>query len=169
MDAKRIAAAVAVVAIVVILVLALARGCDDGGGKSAAVDEGLTLAGDTLGGDTFDLADTRGKVTVVNFFASWCSPCNEEAPELVEFAQAHPDVAFVGVATNDGLNEASAFVGEYGIRFPVVFDGDGRLGGPWGIEYLPTTLFLDADGREQERIVGGATLERFEEALEAVR
>ncbi len=169
MDAKRIVAVIAVVAIVVVLVLILARGCDDGDGKSAAGGGGPTLAGETLGGDTFDLADTRGKVTVVNFFASWCAPCNEEAPELVEFAQAHPDVAFVGVATNDGLNEATVFVQKYGIRFPVVFDGDGRLGGPWGIEYLPTTLFLDADGREQERIVGGATLERFEEALGAVR
>lgn len=169
MDAKRIAAAVVVVAIVVILVLTFARGCDDGDGTSAAGGEGLALAGDTLGGDTYDLADSRGKVTVVNFFASWCPPCNEEAPELVEFAQAHPDVAFVGVATSDGLNEASAFVEEYGIRFPVVFDSDGRLSGPWGVEYLPTTLFLDADGQEKERIVGGATLERFEEALEAVR
>ncbi len=169
MDTKRIVAAAAVVAIAVILVLVFARGCDDGDGKSAAGGGGLTLAGDTLGGDTFDLADTRGKVTVVNFFASWCPPCNQEAPELVAFAQAHPDVAFVGVATNDGLNEASAFVQEYGIRFPVVFDGDGQLGAPWAVEYLPTTLFLDADGREQERIVGGATRERFEEALEAVR
>jgi thiol-disulfide isomerase/thioredoxin len=168
MDAKRIVTIVAVAAIAVILVLVLVRGCDEEQATTGA-SGGTALAGETLDGGSFDLADTRGRPTVVNFFASWCPPCNEEAPELVAFAEAHPDIAFVGVATNDKLDDAKGFVDQYGIEFPAIFDGEGALGGPWGIEYLPTTLFLDADGREVDRIVGGATRAQFEEKLEAVQ
>ena len=168
MDAKRIISVVAIAAIAVILVLVLARGCGDeeattGGGG------GATLAGETLDGEEFDLADTSGQTTVVNFFASWCPPCNQEAPELVAFAAAHPDVAVVGVATNDTRDDAVGFVEEYGIEFPVVFDATSELGAAWAIEYLPTTVFLDAEGREVERLVGGATQAQFEEKLAAVQ
>ncbi|MEE4274791.1 MAG: TlpA disulfide reductase family protein [Thermoleophilia bacterium] len=168
MDAKRIITVVAVAAIAVILVLVLARGCGDeaattGGGGSTA------LAGETLDGQSFDLADTSGQTRVVNFFASWCPPCNEEAPGLVAFAASHPDVAVVGVATSDARDDAVGFVEQYGIGFPVVFDAAGELGAAWDIEYLPTTLFLDAEGREVERIVGGATQAQFEEKLAAVQ
>lgn len=167
MDAKRIITVVVVAAIAVILIIVLARGC---GEEQATTDGGGTaLSGETLAGGEFDLADTQGQVTVVNFFASWCPPCNQEAPELVAFAAAHPDVAVVGVATSDTRDDAVGFVDKYGIEFPVVFDAEGELGAAWDIEYLPTTLFLDAEGREVERLVGGATRAQFEEKLAAVQ
>lgn len=166
MDAKRIIAVVAVAAIAVVLILVVARGGDEpvrspGGGESA-------LAGETLAGGEFDLADAGDRVAVVNFFASWCPPCNQEAPELVAFAAAHPDATVVGVATGDTRDDAVSFVEKYGIEFPVVFDASGELGAAWEIEYLPTTVFLDASGQEVERIVGGATQDQFEEKLAAV-
>jgi cytochrome c biogenesis protein CcmG, thiol:disulfide interchange protein DsbE len=132
-----------------------------GGGDAVA------LSGETLAGESFDLSQTRGKPTVVNFFASWCPPCNSEAPDLVAFAKAHPEVAVVGVALNDARADTEAFVARYGIEFPVVFDAEGGLGGAWGVEGIPTTVFLDAQGEERERIVGGASQEQFEEKLEA--
>jgi cytochrome c biogenesis protein CcmG, thiol:disulfide interchange protein DsbE len=166
MNTKRIITVAAAVAIVAVVVFAFARGGDEG--QSGAADgEVRTLSGETLGGERFDLGASSGSATVLNFFASWCPPCNQEAPELVAFAQAHSDVAVVGIATNDRRDDAVDFVEKYGIQFPVVFDGDGSLGGKWDVEYLPTTLFLDADGREVERIVGGATRAQFEEKLEA--
>jgi thiol-disulfide isomerase/thioredoxin len=168
MDAKRIISVVAVAAIAVILVLVLARGCGDDGATTEGGGD-TALAGETLDGGGFDLADTSGQTTVVNFFASWCPPCNQEAPELVAFAAAHPDVAVVGVATSDTRDDAVGFVEKYGIEFPVVFDATGELGAAWDIEYLPTTLFLDAQGREVERLVGGATQAQFEEKLAAVQ
>jgi thiol-disulfide isomerase/thioredoxin len=166
MNTKRIITVAAAVAIVAVVVFAFARGGDEG--QSGAADgEVRALSGETLSGERFDLGASSGGATVLNFFASWCPPCNQEAPELVAFAQAHPDVAVVGIATNDRRDDAVDFVDKYGVRFPVVFDGDGSLGGQWAIEYLPTTLFLDADGREVARIVGGATQAQFEEKLEA--
>ena len=167
MDAKRIITVVVIAAIAVILVFVLVRGGDEG--ATAEGGGGTALAGETLDGGEFDLADTSGQTTVVNFFASWCPPCNQEAPELVAFAAAHPDVAVVGVATSDTRDDAAGFVGKYGIEFPVVFDAAGELGAAWDIEYLPTTLFLDAEGREVERLVGGATQAQFEEKLAAVQ
>ncbi len=166
MDAKRIITVVAVAAIAVVLILVLVRGGDEpatsAGGESA-------LAGETLAGGEFDLADAGGTAAVVNFFASWCPPCNQEAPELVAFAAAHPDVTVVGVATSDTRDDAVGFVEKYGIEFPVVFDASGELGAAWGIEYLPTTVFLDASGQEVERLVGGATRAQFEEKLAAAQ
>jgi len=167
MDAKRIITVVAVAAIAVVLVVVLMRSCDEE--TTTAEGGGTSLAGETLAGGEFDLVDTRGQTTVVNFFASWCPPCNQEAPELVAFAGAHPEVAVVGVATNDARDDAMGFVQQYGIGFPVVFDDTGEIGAAWGIEYLPTTLFLDAEGREVERLVGGATQAQFEEKLAAVQ
>jgi len=168
MDAKRIISVVIIAAIAVTVVFVLVR---DSGDDAATTGGGgsTPLAGETLDGEEFDLSDMSGQATVVNFFASWCPPCNEEAPELVAFAAAHPDVVVVGVATSDARDDAAGFVGKYGIGFPVVFDAAGELGAAWGIEYLPTTLFLDAEGREVERLVGGATQAQFEEKLAAAQ
>jgi len=166
MDTRRIIAVVAVAAIVVVLIVAFARGGDD---QAPNGGSGSALAGATLDGGEFDLSDTSGQVTVVNFFASWCPPCNQEAPELVAFAEAHDDIAVVAVATSDTREDAVGFVAKYGIEFPVVFDDGGGLGAAWEIEYLPTTLFLDASGREVERLVGGATRAQLEEKLAAVQ
>jgi len=167
MDAKRIITVVAVAAIAVVVILVLARG--DEQEQASGADGGPGLAGETLAGGEFDLSDTSGQVTVVNFFASWCPPCNEEAPGLVAFAQAHPDVAVVAVATSDARDDAIGFVEKYGLQFPVVYDDTGEIGAAWGIEYLPTTLFLDTTGREIERLVGGATQAQFEEKLAALQ
>ena len=142
---------------------------EDAGSSEDGTGGGTPLAGATLDGGEFDLADTSGKVTVVNFFASWCPPCNEEAPELVAFAKAHADTAVVGVATNDSRDDAEGFVEKYGIDFPVVFDEGGELSETWQIQYLPTTLFLDASGREVDRLVGAATRAQLEEKLAAVQ
>jgi thiol-disulfide isomerase/thioredoxin len=124
-----------------------------------------TLTGPTLDGGTFNLDTYAGKPVVINFFASWCPPCNQEAPDLVAFARAHPEVGFVGVAVNDGLTDAEGFVRQYGIPYPVVFDPAGSTGELFGFDGIPTTVFLDKDGIEKARITGGASQEMFEADL----
>jgi thiol-disulfide isomerase/thioredoxin len=134
----------------------------------ACGDDGPALTGTTLQGEAFDLASLEGPA-VVNFFASWCPPCNEEMPAVVDAAAANPDVAFVGVATNDKQADTQAFVDKYQVPYPVVMDESGTLGGDWGVQYIPTTFFIDADGVQQASIVGAASAEQLEENLQKIK
>lgn len=88
-----------------------------------------------------------GRPTLVNIWATWCGPCQDEMPELVEFAaQAGDRVGLVGVLNVDEEDNGLAFSRDFGVRHPSLVDPDGELyrAYPGG---LPTTLFLDADGR----------------------
>lgn len=160
---KRIVLIAVTAAVVVAGIIVYAQARDDGagGGESSG-----SLTGTTLTGETFDLATTRGRPTVVNFFASWCPPCNSEAPDLVAFAAAHPEASFVGVAVNDERADTEAFVDKYGIVYPVVYDAEGGTGDDWGVTGIPTTFFLDAQGTIKDTIVGAASREQFEASLQ---
>jgi cytochrome c biogenesis protein CcmG/thiol:disulfide interchange protein DsbE len=164
---KRIVLIAVAVAVVVAGIVVYAQTRDDGAGGGGGGGEGSqTLAGTTLAGETFDLATTRGRPTVVNFFASWCPPCNSEAPDLVAFAAAHPEASFVGVAVNDERADTEAFVDKYGIAYPVVYDAEGSTGNDWGVTGIPTTFFLDAQGTIKDTIVGAASREHLEASLQ---
>lgn len=109
----------------------------------------------------FAVADYAGKPLVVNYFGSWCGPCNAEAPELSTFSKAQRgNAAFVGVAVNDQESDVVDFMSKYGLSYPVVLD-DNSLSAKEGITGVPTTIFYDASGKEVDRIVGAASLEQF--------
>jgi cytochrome c biogenesis protein CcmG, thiol:disulfide interchange protein DsbE len=102
---------------------------------------------DCLGGGELDLARAPGTPTVVNLWASWCTPCREELPVLQEFADAAAGtVQVVGVISKDGVPQADSFAADAGVSFPGAFDGDGRLMAELGLPGLPATYFLDASG-----------------------
>jgi thiol-disulfide isomerase/thioredoxin len=151
------------IAMAMAVVIALIVGACGGGSSGAGAP---TLQGTTLQGEAFDLARSTGKPTVVNFFASWCPPCNSEAPDLVDFAAAHPEVRFVGVAVNDAQADTQVFVTTYGVHYTVVMDPDGQIARDWGAGGIPATFFLDEDGRQQASVVGAATRAQFEEKLQ---
>lgn len=115
------------------------------------------LAGPTLGGGTFDLADHRGKVVLVNVWASWCPPCRREYPLLERAAAQLPasDFQLVGIDTQDTVEDAQAFLDEMGgSNYPNVLDPDGRWGVEWGIFGVPETFVVDRDGRLRAKYVG---------------
>lgn len=104
------------------------------------------------GGGARALADYRtgsgGGWLVVNFFASWCDPCEAEAPLLNELQRRLAGKGtIVGVSWNDSSDDARAFLREHGVRFPVVRDVDGELGRAYGITGLPETFLIDPEGR----------------------
>lgn len=117
------------------------------------------ITGETLDGGTLSLDDYRGKVVVLNAWASWCEPCKVETPALVRSASrfAADDVAFVGLDVFDARDKALDFEREYGVTYPSLFDPDGDLlGSVPGIppKAVPSTLILDRDGRIAVRIIG---------------
>ncbi len=91
----------------------------------------------------------RGHPVVLNFWASWCAPCREEAPLLERTYQRFKDqgVRFVGVNLRDQEPNARRFVEDFGITFPVVRDEDQELARGLDVYGLPQTFFIDADGR----------------------
>lgn len=105
------------------------------------------LAFDCPGGGTLDLGRAPGVPTVVNLWASWCTPCRQELPLLQDLADRAGDrLGVVGVISRDGAPQAESFAEEAGATFPAAFDGDGDLMAELGLRGLPYTYLLDADG-----------------------
>lgn len=99
-------------------------------------------------------ANFRGRPYVLNFWASWCIPCREEAPVLAKVVGSGiSDIGFVGVNILDGKDQARKFMAEFGIRYPNVFD-DGRVFRRLNVTGVPETLFVDGRGIIVGRYVG---------------
>ncbi len=100
------------------------------------------------GGGTFSLADQRGKVVVVNFWASWCIPCREEAPMLERVWKRYQDreVVFVGVDYVDTETEALKFIQEFGLTYPNGPDLGTEISRRYRIQGVPETYFVNKDG-----------------------
>jgi cytochrome c biogenesis protein CcmG/thiol:disulfide interchange protein DsbE len=99
-----------------------------------------------LGSDDFlPSKDLAGQPVVINFWASWCVPCREEAPTLEQNWRKYKDqgVRFLGVNVQDSEDDARAFVEEFGITFPSVPDTDLKLWTKFGVRGLPETFFID--------------------------
>jgi cytochrome c biogenesis protein CcmG, thiol:disulfide interchange protein DsbE len=98
-----------------------------------------------LSGGTLSSERLEGSPVVLNFFASWCAPCREEAPLLERSWRAYRDrgVRFVGVAINDARADTRRFVDEFGITYPVVRDESDRLARALDVAGLPQTFFID--------------------------
>lgn len=114
---------------------------------------GLALA--ALDGSVVDLAGLRGRPVVVNFWASWCIPCRDEAPLLRQAAARYRDrVAFLGVVYQDGQESARAFLDRYGLDYPSLVDPDGRTSIDYGVYGIPETFFIDAAGIIRAKQIG---------------
>lgn len=103
---------------------------------------------------SLSLAGLRGRPAVLNFWASWCEPCREEAPELARVSEGHPGVAFLGVNILDGRQDAIGYLDRYGLRYPSVRDATGRVAKEYAVTGVPETVFVDARGRVAGKFIG---------------
>lgn len=116
------------------------------------------------------LADLKGKPALVNFWASWCDPCREEAASVASFARSlHGQANLVGVDYTDQPGPARAFIRKYGWTFPILSDPDGVAGARFDFSGLPTTVVLDSQGRIVETLRGPQSEADLHQALAAAR
>ena len=125
--------------------------------------EGLTLGGAQVPG--LDPAVFKGKVSIVNVWASWCLPCHDEAPLLTELAK-DKRLQLIGINYKDAPDNARRFLGRYGNPFGIVgVDGNGRAAIEWGVYGVPETFVVGREGTIVYKMVGPVTPENIDSVL----
>ena len=107
-----------------------------------------------INGDTWDFGDRRGKVVIVNYWATWCPPCRVETPGLVSFADEYKvrGVETVGVTMDENLSDVPPFIEKYQIKYPILIAGnDPNFSGE---AVLPTTFLYDKNGKLAKKYTG---------------
>lgn len=124
----------------------------------------------TLSGDSVSLADYRGKVVLVNLWATWCPPCREEMPTLNAFYEKYKANEFVLVAINqeETKDVVQPFVDELKLSFPVWLDESAQAERDFNTMNLPSSYVVDRDGRVRLSWVGSITQSRLEEYVPAL-
>jgi thiol-disulfide isomerase/thioredoxin len=121
-------------------------------------------------GQPVTLSALRGKVVLLNFWATWCPPCKMEIPWLIEFQQTYRDQGFVVVGISmdeDGWNAVKPFIDRTKINYPMTIGNDNIATLYGGIESLPTTLIIDRSGRIASTHTGLVSKSDYRKAIEA--
>ncbi len=163
-----IAGIVGVAALALVALFALAPDRAERADSSPVVGNlAPALTGTTLTGDEFDIDDHRGQWVVVNFFATWCPPCVQEHPELVEFAERNGDeVQLVSVAFDDTeVDKVAQFFAENGGDWPVVTAGASGASLDYGVKKLPESFVIDPSGTVVAKINGGVTADELDQVI----
>jgi cytochrome c biogenesis protein CcmG, thiol:disulfide interchange protein DsbE len=160
-----------VAALLALLIWKVTHG--NGGGVAAKIDRGKIVAAPNFELSRLDrpgrlqLASLRGKVIVLNFWASWCGPCNKEAPALERAWRGHHGrVVVLGVDVNDFGSDAHKFLREHDVTYPIVHDNHYVTSGPYGLTGLPETFFIDARGRVVAHVAAQVTASQLQAGIE---
>jgi cytochrome c-type biogenesis protein CcmF len=123
-----------------------------------------------LDGNSLALSDLRGRVVVVNFWATWCPPCEDELPDFQALWQAYQarGVVFVGVAMQEEMTEVREMASHVGVSFPLALDPGNRIASTYGVTAVPETFVIDAEGRVAYFHVGAVEAERLQEELDSL-
>ena len=123
----------------------------------------------TSSGKPLELASLRGKPVYLNFFATWCPPCNEEAPYINQFQKEYAPrgLQVVGVDELESGKKAQSFVDKYGLVYPAVVD-DGKLQSQYSVNGLPVHVFIKRSGVIAKIVIGEMSREQIRAAIESI-
>jgi len=125
-----------------------------------------------LAGKEQSLTQYRGKIVLLNFWATWCKPCTTEMPAMQTTYDKLRDKGFVVLAVNELEDDAKVreHIKQYGHTFPVLMDRDNKVANQFGVFGLPVSVFIDQEGRVQEYIKGGLlTEQKIEETVARIQ
>lgn len=149
--------------------LLLIQGCSENTTAPKATMEVAPDFNITLfeGGD-FQLSAQKGKVVVINFFASWCVSCGEETPviEKASHKYAPQTVVFLAIAVDDTEKKAKAFMKKTGLTIPAGLDKTGKIKDAYGLYGMPTTFFIDKNGKVSYSHAGVVTEELLQHEID---
>ncbi|MCB1925084.1 MAG: TlpA family protein disulfide reductase [Gammaproteobacteria bacterium] len=130
--------------------------------STSAVAEPADFTLQSLAGEPVSLSDYRGRWVVVNFWASWCTPCVRELPQLVTFQADNPDVQVIGINFEEGdAADAARFLQPFAVNFPNLKIGSAPLVPFEPLDGLPTTAIVDPTGKMVERYLGPVTADHL--------
>jgi thiol-disulfide isomerase/thioredoxin len=119
-----------------------------------------------MDGEKYTLQDYKGKVVMLNFWATWCPPCREEMPSLEAVYQDLKDKDFVVIAVNqwESPDHVFPYLGQLSVfpSFPILFDREGTVSKDYDVKGLPTTYLIDKDGKVVYRAIGGRNFNHAE-------
>ncbi|HYR05825.1 MAG TPA: TlpA disulfide reductase family protein [Gallionella sp.] len=140
------------------LSLLLVAGAQAGGFEARSATPAPELKASDVGGAPRTLADYRGKVVLLNFWATWCPPCQREMPSLERLRAKMADrpLEIVAVSSAETPDEVRAYLSKMKLGFPVLLDTDSSNTRRWKVFALPTTFVLDAEGRVRHVLTGPA-------------
>ena len=119
---------------------------------------GFTLPALGQTGQQVSLSQYAGKPVIVNFFASWCPPCQQETPLLASwYKQQHGHVVLLGLDENDTTANALKFTRAKGVTYPIGFDPNVHVAPAYNVDSLPQTFFLNAQHHIVDHVLGGVT------------
>jgi cytochrome c biogenesis protein CcmG, thiol:disulfide interchange protein DsbE len=169
---KVISAATAAFAALIIAVSLATKGSAAPHGKPRSAPAAATFTLPALGhaGQHVSLAQYQGRAVIVNFWASWCTPCQQETPLLASwYKRQHGRVALLGLDENDSAAAALKFAAAKGVSYPLGFDPDTTAAAGYNVDDLPQTFFLNAQHRIVDHVLGAVTQAELAKGLSLMK